>query len=118
MPQFITIVRWTARGTAVIVAACYFLLVLNEILEPHSGPPQNFREWAGIALLTSAALGMLVACKWELPGALASLVAIAAFVPAVHMHRYDVIAVAAVPGVLFILDWMLRYFYHWPFERT
>jgi len=105
----ISLTRWTARLAALLVAGAYVMLVLGEFFpHPHSGPPTHFREWAGIVLLTSAMAAMLAAWKWELAGALASLVALAAFVVVVRMQNYEVVAVAVIPGLLFAADWVLR----------
>ena len=101
-------VRWAARGAALVVAGGFFMLVFGEIASPHSGPPTHLREYAGIALLTFVIIAMLSAWKWELPGALLSLVALAVWTYLVRMQRYDVVAVIAMPGILFIGDWLLR----------
>ena len=103
-------IRWTARLAALLVAGVFLSFVLGEFTHPHSGPPTQLREWAGILLLTSATVGIVLAWKWELPGALLSLAALAAFIPVARIHRYDVVAVADIPGVLFLLDWLLRHF--------
>lgn len=79
------ITRWAARCAAILVAGAFLLLVASEILKPHSGPPTRSREWARIALLTTTVVGTLLAWKGELPGALPSLVAVAAFVLC-HAH--------------------------------
>lgn len=101
--------RWTARVAALLVAGIFVMFVLGEFFpHPHSGPPTQFREWAGIVLLTSAIVAMLVAWKWELAGALVSLAAVAAFVVMVRMSNYEVVAVVALPGLLFAGDWVLR----------
>ncbi|HME00008.1 MAG TPA: hypothetical protein VKM93_22095 [Terriglobia bacterium] len=105
----ISLTRWTARVAALLVAGTYVMFVLGEFFpHPHSGPPTRFREWAGIALLTLTIIAMLVAWKWELAGALVSLAALAAFVVLVRMRNYEVVAVVAIPGLLFAADWVLR----------
>jgi hypothetical protein len=101
-------IRWAARSAALVVAGGFFLLVWGEIASPHSGPPTQLREYAGIALLTIAIFGALSAWKWELPGALLSLVTLTLWTYLVHMHRWGVVVVIAVPGVLFVADWFLR----------
>jgi len=105
----ISLTRWTARVAALLVAGTYVMFVLGEFFpHTHSGPPTHFREWAGIVLLTSAIVAMLAAWKWELAGALVSLAALAAFVVVVRMRNYEVVAVVAIPGLLFACDWVLR----------
>ena len=61
-----------------------------------------------MALLFGAVLSMLLAWKWEFPAALISLAALVAFGAVVHMRRLDVLAIAAIPNLLFLLDWKLR----------
>jgi hypothetical protein len=107
-PLVLSIVRWAARGAALVVAGGFFLLVFGEIATPHSGPPTHLREYAGLALLTFVIMAMLSAWKWELPGASLSLGALAVWTYLVHMQRFGVVAVIAIPGILFIADWALR----------
>lgn len=102
------ILRWAARCAALLIAGMYLLILAGEVFSPHSGPPTQFREWAGIALLSSSVLAMVLAWKWELPGALWSLAALAIFVQVVHMRNYTVILLAAIPGFLYLADWILR----------
>ena len=109
------IVRVAARGTALFIAALFLAFLLGE-----SGGPLRligFREWAGMAMLFAATIGMLLAWKWELPAALTSLFALGAFAAVVHMQNYAVLAIASVPGLLFLLDWELRRF-HSPWIST
>lgn len=101
------IVCWAARCAALLVAGTFLVLVAGEMINPFSGPPTEFREWAGIVLLVAAVAGMLAAWKWELPGALLSLLTLAAFVPVVGIRRYDLVGFAAIPDVLFLSDWCL-----------
>jgi hypothetical protein len=101
------IICWAARCAALLVAGGFLVLVTGEMMNPFSGPPAGFREWAGIVLLIAAVAGMLAAWKWELPGALLSLLTLAAFVPVVGMRRYDVVGFAAIPGILSLSDWYL-----------
>ena len=102
-------VHWAARGAALLVTGMFLLLLAGDFLNPYSVPPAHFREWAGIVLLIAAIIAMLAAWKWELPGALLSLLALAAFVPVAGMHRYGVVAFAAIPGILYLGDWLLRH---------
>jgi ABC-type antimicrobial peptide transport system permease subunit len=107
MPPIICpIVRWTARGTAFLIAAGFLAFVIGEPVG--SLRVIQFREWLGKVLLFAAVAGMLLAWKWEFPAALISLFALAAFAVVVHMQRYDVLAIAAIPNILFLLDWKLR----------
>jgi hypothetical protein len=110
MSHFISFAtRWLARSAALFITGVFLFLVSGEVLHAHSGPPTQVREWAGIVLLTAAIVSALLAWKWELPGALASLATLAAFVPTAGMRNYDVVAVLAIPGGLFVFDWILRH---------
>ncbi|MBZ5603296.1 MAG: hypothetical protein LAO79_13420 [Acidobacteriia bacterium] len=102
------IVRWSARAISFVVAAMFLFLLGGEMFYPHAGPPSQLREWAGIGLLALVVAGMLLAYRWEAPGALFSLAALAIFVLAAGMRRYDEIAILAAPGILFLIDWGLR----------
>jgi hypothetical protein len=101
-------VHWAARCFALLVTASFLLILAGEFISPHSVPPAHWREWTGIVLLIAAIIGMLAAWKWELPGALVSLLALLAFVPVVGLHRFDVVAFAAIPSILFLVDWDLH----------
>ncbi len=92
-----------------LVAGTFLVLLAGELINPRSYPPTEFRDWAGIFLLMAAVVGMLTAWKWELPGALLSLLTLAAFVPVVGMRRYDIVGFAAIPGILYLVDWLLRH---------
>jgi len=107
MPPIIClIIRWAARGTAVLIAVAFLAFVIGEPVG--SLRVIQFREWVGMVLLFAAVAGMLLAWKWELPAALFSLSALGAFAVVVHMHNYEVLAFAAIPNILFLLDWQLR----------
>jgi hypothetical protein len=102
-----SVARWTARTAAVLLAVGFVAFALGE----PEGPLDIItpREWAGMALLFAAIMAMLLAWKWELPAALLSLFALGAFAGVVHMRQYTVLIVAAVPNLLFLLDWKLRH---------
>jgi len=101
------IIRWAARISAALIAIVFAAFVFGE----PSGSLRaiHFRHWVAMALLFGAVLSMLLAWKWEFPAALISLFSLAAFAVVVHMNRYDVLAVAAIPNILFLLDWKLRH---------
>jgi hypothetical protein len=99
-------IRWMARVGALLLAA---VLVAFAIGQP-AGPLSviNFREWVGMVLLFGAVAAMVLAWKWEFPAALISLFALAAFAGVVHIQRFGVLIVAAIPNLLFLIDWKLR----------
>jgi hypothetical protein len=107
MSNFVSwILRWTARVAALTIAAIFFAFLAGE--PKGSLGAIHGRDWASMALLLVCIASMLAAWKWELPAALVSLFALGAFAAVVHMNRYDVLVVAAMPNLLFLLDWKLR----------
>ena len=115
-PIINSIVRWAARGTAILIAAGFLAFVVGE--PAASVQAIAFREGVGMALLLGAIVAMLLAWKWEFPAALISLFALGAFAAVVHMPRYDVLTVVAIPNILFLLDWKLRHFHPGPISKT
>src|ERR1035441_30935 len=77
----------------------------------HDGPFRTlpiFVEGTGIALLSATCAGMLVAWRWELTGAVVSLVSLIGFTLLIRVNNHSITAVLAVPGILYILDWVLH----------
>jgi ABC-type antimicrobial peptide transport system permease subunit len=113
--SFSSFVRCTARLTALVIAAIFIAFLLGEpngslrVIQP--------REWAGMILLFAAMVAMLLAWKWEFPAALISLFALGAFAAIVHMNRYDVLAVCAIPNLLYLFDWTIRHLHSTPVAR-
>lgn len=103
------VVRWLARLSGVLIAGLlYMFFAVGEFITPHSGPSPTFVEGTGIALLTATCAGMLVAWQWELTGAAVSLVSLIGFTLLIRMNSHSVTVVLAVPGILYILDWLLH----------
>lgn len=115
-PKARSVVRWTARVMAAVIAAVFLSFVLGEPMGSLRGV--HPREWAGMLLLFGAVAAMLLAWKWEFPSALISLFALGAFAAVVHMKRYDVLVVAAIPNLLFLLDWKLRRLHSTPIAKA
>lgn len=110
MLAFPKFVHWAARSVALVVAAFFLLLMLSELITPHSRPPTGWLEWGQITLLVLVIAGMLLAWKWELPGTLLSLGALVLWVWAVRITRYpDIVVLLAAPSILFLGDWMLHF---------
>jgi hypothetical protein len=110
------IVRWTARLGALFLAGSFAAFVLGE----PAGPLDIItpREWVGMALLFGAMAAMLVAWKWEFSGALISLFALGAFAAVVRMQSYVVLSIAAIPNLLFLVDWKLRHTHSAPIPKA
>lgn len=98
------VLRWTARISTILVVAFSVLLLLSEILSPHSGPPTRFIEWAGIGLLVTSVAALIYAWNHELTGSLISLLAISAFVAMFGLYSPVVLIPIVVPAALFLLD--------------
>lgn len=102
------VVRWLARLSGLGIAGLYVFFAVGEFTTPHSGPPPTFLEGSGIALLTATCAGMLVAWRWELTGAAMSLVSLIGFTLLIRVNNHSLTAVLAIPGILYILDWLLH----------
>ena len=106
--MYVKVLRWIARLSALLVAGGYVVLFVGEFNPAHSGPPTSLVEWAGQVLLTATCMGMLIAWRWELPGAILSLASLLAFTLLIRMGHHAVLFVFAAPGILFLLDWLAR----------
>lgn len=102
------IIRWAARSLAVFVTGAFLIVLGGELVNPFAEPLSSFPDSVGILLLVLSIVGMLLAWKWELPGALFSLASLMVFVVVVGVGRYDIVAMTAVPGFLFVADWGVR----------
>jgi hypothetical protein len=51
---------------------------------------------------------MLLAWRWELAGAALSLASLVAFTMLIRMGHHTVLYVLAIPGTLFLADWLVR----------
>jgi len=117
MPPIInSIVRWTARVGAILIAATLLTFALGEPAGPLSAI--GLRDWAGMTLLFGAIAAMLLAWKWELTASLISLFALAAFAAVVHVRSYEVLILFAAPDILFLLDWKLRSIHPAPISKA
>ena len=104
----VAVIHWAARCAALLVVGTFILRLAEDLINPYSVPPASVRDWAGILLLTAGIIGMAAAWKWEVPGALLSLLALVAFASLAGTRRYDIVSFAAIPGVLYLWDWLLR----------
>ena len=109
MPAPLNVLRWIARLSALLIAGGFLMIAAGDLFSPHVGSGPGPREWAGIALLAATCAGMLLAWRWELPGAGLSLLSLAGFTALITFNRHTVHLVLATPGILFLLDWLLRH---------
>lgn len=93
-----------------VIAGLYVVLVLSEVVNPHSGSPTTALEWFGIGLITATCGAMLAAWQWELPGVVTSLAAQAAFALLFHGGQSFLLTMLAVatPGILYLAGWAVR----------
>jgi hypothetical protein len=106
-----TVVRWLARVTG----GAMFVLVAA-IAIGHWPLPNPFRQTPAVALqfafMAAMTLGLIVAWRWELTGALASLIAFVGFnLVEVSVHGKvagGLFPLFAVPTALYLLDVELR----------
>ena len=108
MSVLVTTLRWLARISGLLIAGMYALMVIGEFTHPHSNAPSTIIEWTGIVLLSATCAGMLLGWRWELPGAILSLVALVIFTLIIHMRYHTILFVFATPGILFLADWLVR----------
>ncbi len=102
------VLSWLARLSALFFAGVFLVILVQEFLAPEYGPPAGFVEWVGVVLLLVAAAGMILAWKWGLTGALISIAALVLHISVVRNRTYAVIWFAVIPGVLFLVDWVMH----------
>ncbi len=104
--------RLAARASTVFLAGLYFLILAGEFSSRHSDTPAGLRDWAGILLLTACVVGMVVAWRHELAGALLSLATLVGFALVVQFQNFGLMAVVALPGLFYLADWTVRHREH------
>jgi|SRR5215469_263079 len=108
MSVLLVVLRWCARLSGLLIVGAYTLIVIGDLSNPRSPGPRHWIEWAGIVLMTLACLALLGAWRWELPGALISLAALAVIAVMIRgsttFHRS--LFIMSLPGILYCLDWL------------
>lgn len=71
---------WSTRvlSTIIIVGSLLFYLAYTLFPEPGEGNPLTTKEIMGFCFVVIGFIGLLLAWKWEIPGAIISLIAYAA----------------------------------------
>lgn len=103
---------WIARIWSVLSIAFLLVMFIGEMMMPSAALP-NFAE--GVLMLffpVGVLIGMLLAWKKELPGALVTIVSIVAFYAGIWLLRGNLprgpyFLLVAAPGLLFLADWWL-----------
>ena len=106
-------IRWVARLAALAVAALYGALIAAEIVNPHSGAPTHWLEWAGLAALTLGVLFELLAALTsfstrEIALAMVSIVCFGLWLALIPTRQPEVVWIMAAPAGLFVFDWSIR----------
>ncbi|MBL8212750.1 MAG: hypothetical protein JNK87_18700 [Bryobacterales bacterium] len=102
-----TLLRWAARGTALLLTGIFLLILSGEIATPHAGARATPLEYLGMLFILLAVMGMMLAWREELAGAILSLAAILAF--GLTIDWIGALVVAMIPGVLYLADWGVRH---------
>ena len=111
MSVLLVLLRWFARLSSLLVAVGCIVIVIGDITEPPSDRPSALVVWDRMdlnALMAATCVGMLIAWRWELPGAIISLASLLAFTLIAPMGVHSPPIIFAVPGVLYMADWLLR----------
>jgi hypothetical protein len=101
--------RRLARIASLICLAFIILMVLGEILTPHSPPPSGIHDFVGLALMPGGLfVGLLLAWRWELMGGGISLLSLIAFYAWLgwqdgSLPRGGILPLLGLPALLFIL---------------
>jgi hypothetical protein len=104
-------IQWLARLSGLALVVLVLTLVVG-----HGGPPNPFRQPTRVALelglMLIMTLGLIVALRWELPGAAATLAALAGFnlIELSTNHRFagGAFAIFALPPLLYLLHALLH----------
>jgi len=107
-----SVLRWSARGSALFLTGIFLLILSGEIATPHAAARATPLEYLGMLLILLAVMGMMMAWREELAGALLSLIALLVF--GLTVDWLGVLLVAMIPGVLYLADWAVRHpgFWH------
>ena len=103
--------RWVARLSGLLLAVGYVLIVIGDITQPPSDQPSVLIVWDRMdlnILMAGTCIGMLIAWRWELSGTITSLASLLAYKLLAHMGDHTVLVILAVPGILYLADWLLR----------
>jgi hypothetical protein len=111
-PRAIKILRWIARIWGIIIALVVVMIAVTP--DPYAVRPPSGIEIFYLSLYAVSALGLLVAWKWELIGALISVMGILTQAISVSIREgfafmkiVPVELVFFIPAVLFIVCWTL-----------
>ncbi|MCC6860196.1 MAG: hypothetical protein IT158_16635 [Bryobacterales bacterium] len=105
MPRLLpSLLRWIARFSAILLAVAFLLFATFGVLLPHQGPAG--REWLAISFFGAACLLPLLSWRWELPGAVLSLLCLLTWALLAGQVRQLFALIVGLPGVLFLASWI------------
>jgi len=106
-----TVFRWIGRSMGLVLVGLTLLIAIGE------GMPNPFTQpfviQIGFLALAMVLLGILLAWRWELPGAILSLAGWILFVMAVRInwHKSIFLILLCVPSLLFLGSFFLRWYH-------
>lgn len=104
---------WIARVWSVLSIAFVLLIFIGEAMMPSASMPNLSEAILMLFFPIGVGVGLIVAWKRECLGALISLESIGAFYMGIwflrgNLPRGPYFLLVAAPGVLFLIDWVLR----------
>lgn len=106
-----TIFRWTARVIGIVMVGNTLIFAIGEgVPNPFTQP---FVIGLGFLALALVLFGILLAWRWELPGAIMSIVGWVLFVVAENINWRNSLffILLGVPSLLFLSSFFLRRYY-------
>jgi hypothetical protein len=104
--------RWTARITAILIAAFCLLMFFGEGIQDHSpnAIPLVTRDYIILSLWALFIIGLIIGLWWEGLGGLISLVFMVTHIVILQIEKGIpvIFYFLLVPGILYLLSW----FYH------
>lgn len=112
-PNYSGIVRWTARVWTVLVTALVALIIVTP--DPYATEPVRAEDWFFLSLWGFALMGLWVAWRWELGGAIITIATMIfrelawIFLKGDWMASFLIVwLLLVIPAVLFVLAWELE----------
>jgi hypothetical protein len=113
VPRAVKIVRWIARIWSIPVFAVALLEIVTP--DPYATEPVPLADWFLLSLWGVAILGLLVAWRWELVGAIVTIATMSirelawVFLKGQWLVNFLIVWVFVVPpAILFLVAWALE----------
>ncbi len=109
-----TLLCWIARVWSVLSIGFLLLIFIGEIVSPHAPLPTLTEAVLMLFFPIGVCVGMIIAWKKELPGALTTIGSVVVFYAGIWLLRGNLprgpyFALVATPGLLFLIDWWLNH---------